>query len=262
MGASGVSKETLGLPQFLVTPEEFVTTGSLSLTGQEANHLAGSRRLKPGQMVRVADGTGRVVVARIVQVERTKVGLAVEEYLGQKDDLVPCTVLLSLFRIERFELALSKLFEMGIARVQPVIAKRSLSAGVRPEKFQRRLERWRRLALEALKQSRGFKASSIGPVLPLKDAASQIDAGLKLALFAQGRGRGFLQLLERETSSFPCCIVIGPEGGFAQEEKEFLKDRGFLEAGLGSRILRSETAAIYAASNICEVYLKRGVKHE
>ncbi|NPA94871.1 MAG: 16S rRNA (uracil(1498)-N(3))-methyltransferase [Thermodesulfobacteria bacterium] len=258
MGALGISKEVLGLPQFLVAPEEFVQTGDLIVSGQEARHMAGSRRLRPGDRVRLADGSGRVAVAQIEAIEKAGVRLSVVQDLGARDDLIACTIYLSLIRLERFEFALSKLFEIGVAAVQPIVTTRSLSGGVRPERVLKRLPRWERMALEALKQSRGFRATEVRPPVPLGEAVLQEGFAFKLALLEERRGSGFLQVLEGEQAPFPCCVAIGPEGGFDPSEKEVLLGSGFQGVGLGNRILRSETAAIYAAAAVAEVYLKKG----
>ncbi len=252
MDTNGVSTRLLGLPQFIVSADIFVVSGSVVLEGREAAHLLGPRRLKQGQKVRLADGTGRVAVARIVNVSKNRVGLEVVEYLGQKDDLIPCTIFLAPIRRERFEMAILKLSEIGVSAIRPIITERSIRYD--GENLKKRLSRWQTLSLEALKQSRGFKATMIESPVTLEEAVSEVeDSCFKIALFSEKRGGGPSPFFMDE-DLFPLVVAVGPEGGFSPGEKDFLTSRGFRAAGLGRRILRSETAAIYMASLLGEIH--------
>ncbi len=261
MGVAGVSGKFLGLPQFVVKEGSLVPSGRIFLRGREAVHLKGARRLREGELVRVADGTGRVVVAQIEEISRETVQLQVVHDLGSHDDLIPCTFLLPLIRRERFETALARLSEMGVAVVQPVITKRSRFSGNHAERLEKRLGRWQNICLESLKQSRGFKATMVRRPKVLREALKNLSGvGERIALFASERGRGLLDMLETTYAIFPCVVAIGPEGGFEPEEKELLMSKDFNPVGLGSRILRSETAAIYLGALLSEIFLRKRLR--
>ena len=258
MGVAGVSGKFLGLPQFVVKEGALTSSGRMVLGGREAVHLKGARRLREGELVRVADGTGWVVVAQIEEISREKVLLRVVHDLGSHDDLIPCTFILSLIRYERFEAALARLSEMGVAVVQPVITKRSRYFGTHPQRLEKRLNRWQNICLESLKQSRGFNATLIRRPKVLPEALKNLSGvAERIALFASERGKGFFDVFETTSMIFPCAVAIGPEGGFDPEEKELLISMNFKAAGLGSRILRSETAAIYLGALLSEIFLRK-----
>ncbi len=252
MDTNGVSTRLLGLPQFIIPADIFVESGSVVLEGREAAHLLGPRRLKQGDKVRLADGTGKVAVARIVNVWKNRVGLEVVDYLGQKDDLIPCTIFMAPLRRERFEMAILKLSEIGVSAIRPIITERSIRYN--GADLKRRLSRWQTLSFEALKQSRGFKATMIELPVTLEEAVSEVeDSCFKIALFSEKRDGGPSAYFMNE-DLFPLVVVVGPEGGFSPSEKDFLTSRGFRAVGLGRRIFRSETAAIYVASLLCEIH--------
>ena len=261
MGVAGVSGKFLGLPQFVVKEGALTSSGRMVLGGREAVHLKGARRLREGELVRVADGTGWVVVAQIEEISREKVLLRVVHDLGSHDDLIPCTFILSLIRYERFEAALARLSEMGVAVVQPVITRRSRYFGTHPQRLEKRLNRWQNICFESLKQSRGFKATLVRRPKVLPEALKNLSGvAERIALYASERGKGFFDVLETTPITFPCAVAIGPEGGFDPEEKELLMSMDFRAAGLGSRILRSETAAIYLGALLSEIFLKKRLR--
>ncbi len=256
MGIAGDARRFIGLPQFVVERGLLTSSGQVMLEGAEAAHLSISRRLRKGQVVRLADGSGRVVVARIERISRAGVYLDVIHELGERDDLIPCVFLLSIFKRDRFELSVAKLAEIGIAAIQPVLSRRSMVSGKEPDRLKKRARRWQKICIEGLKQSRGFKATRVYPPLGLADATERLgNTACRVALLAGERGRGLLDKLSGIEEIFPCAVAVGPEGGFDPEEKRLLASMGFVAGGLGSRILRSETAAVYSAALLSEMFL-------
>ncbi len=259
MGVVGVSDQLLGLPQFLIPKDQLLVGGNVVVSGKEALHLGGARRLRKGHRVRLADGRGRVAVAEITRVGKTEVILSILEVLAVRSDVIPLTILLSVIRFERFDLAISKLSEIGVADIQPVVTERSRLSGSDIKRLDVRVQRWQGLCFESLKQSKGFVATMIRRPRCLKEAIGTVtDASCKVALLAEKGGGGLFHTLKKGKAVFPAALVIGPEGGFSGKEKDLLKEAGFISAGLGSRILRSETAAIYGAAVFSELFACKG----
>ncbi len=255
MGDVGVPGNWLRLPQFVVPLKKAVVNGTVTLSGKEAIHLAGSKRLRKGDKVRLADGQGRVVIAEITGLGRGEVSLRILTELATKKDLVPCTILLSIIRLERFELALAKLSEIGVCAVQPVLTEMGRFRKSDMKRLDKRVGRWQGICMESLKQSRGFVSTRVNNPLCLEDAIEIVsEARCKVALFAKEKGRGLVGMLQGVSNIFPAALAVGPEGGFSPNEKSMLKEAGFCPAGLGDRILRSETAAIYGAVIFSELY--------
>ena len=213
------------------------------MTGSHAEHLARVLRAKPGQKFDIA-------VEGVVR-EGTVVSVAPEEVefeLGMTTEpaLLPeISVLLSIYKFDRLEWALEKLTELGVATIFPVISRRTEAhLGKAAEK---RVERWRKIALEAAQQSRRAKPPEIPAPMPLKKAIVDIN-GCGIALNeAEAEEAAPLKSVLRECRP-PVWLALGPEGGWSAEEIELFRQNGWKSASLGSTILRAETAAIAAVA--------------
>jgi len=143
------------------------------------------------------------------------------------------------------ELIVQKSTELGIDEIVPVVSKRSRSL---PEEkiLNQRLKRWRRITIEALKQSGGVFIPKILYPINLKEL-SQLEVEKKLFL-NEREGELLKNIVINSLDNIPASvlILIGPEGGWAREEEKMLIELGFEPVSLGEKILRSETAAICA----------------
>jgi len=153
------------------------------------------------------------------------------------------SVLLSVFKFDRLEWAIEKLTELGVARIFPVISRRTEAhLGKAAEK---RVERWRKIALEAAQQARRTLPPEVLSPAPLKRVVGAIqDCGIVLD---EGEESVSLKSALRECRP-PVWLAFGPEGGWSPEEIELFHQHGWKTASLGSTILRAETAAIAAVA--------------
>src|SRR5262249_52422352 len=149
---------------------------------------------------------------------------------------VPLILGLAMVRNTAFELALEKAVEVGVTRIIPFVASRSNSAASR-------LDRWRRIIIEAGKQSKHFRPPTIEVPVSFSEILA-IPASSRL-IFAGG-GISLVSALNRT----PVLYLIGPEGGWDQDELAAAEQAGFRKVSLGAGILRSETAAIVGAALI------------
>src|SRR5579875_1098092 len=154
------------------------TDTTASLTGDQAVHLARVLRAEPGQVFDVLAG-GFLRRAEVTRVSDHEVVFALGEEL-EADAALPVHLLLAIIKFDHYEWGLEKATELGAARITPVIARRTekhlaLAAG-------KRVERWRRIALEAAKQSRRSDVPQVDDPLPLKPAMAQVNAPVKLLL--------------------------------------------------------------------------------
>ena len=147
---------------------------------------------------------------------------------------------LAIVRFRRFEWAVEKVTELGVRRVLPVIAARSDSRLV--ESATSRLPRWRRIAFEAAQQSRRLASPRIERPRHFERAIASGTVARRVLLDPSGSP------LARLGGAGPCRFLIGPEGGWTEEEVASAKASGCIAARLGGTILRSETAAVAAAS--------------
>lgn len=150
---------------------------------------------------------------------------------------------------ERFELVLQKLTEIGVQRIVPYVSRRSISLEQR-DAGQKKSHRWPEIVLKASKQCRRGMIPELAPVLSWEDMLSEAASGdLRLLLY---EGETFWTLKEAMRRQNPgrVALVVGPEGGFEAEETQGAQALGILPVSLGSRVLRTETAAILGAAMV------------
>ena len=256
------------------------TTTTAALTGDQAHHLAHVLRAEPGQVYDIVAG-GFLHRAEIVAIADHEVSFTLHEEL-EADSALPLHLLLAIFKFDHMEWAIEKATELGVARITPILARRT-------EKHlalasAKRVERWRRIALEASKQSRRTDIPGIADPLPLKLALEHETSPIRIllseteqaqtltaALFeaitktrvphpsqphrdgwdveAESASDSAATHLASETwveHSCKVALAIGPEGGWTPEEMTLFTQHHWQPVTLGRRILRAETAAIAA----------------
>jgi 16S rRNA (uracil1498-N3)-methyltransferase len=218
-----------------------------SLEGKQAAHLIRVLRAQPGMEFDVVAG-GHVwhSVVAAVAADTVRFNLIAEV---AADPALPVTLLLSIFKFDRMEWAIEKATELGAERIVPVIARRSEKhlAQAAPA----RLERWRRVAVEASKQARRSDVLLIEDPIPLKTALQDEFQAIRLVLAEQERSttlrHALNEALRAAVDAVPSIrIAVGPEGGWSPEEEALFNAASWEPVSLGPRILRAETAAITA----------------
>lgn len=224
------------------------TDTTATLEGDQAVHLARVLRAQPGQIFDVV-ANGYLRRATVVNVSEREVAFALGEEL-ETDAALPVHLLLAVIKFDHYEWGLEKLTELGAARMTPVIARRTEKHLAHAA--MKRVERWRRIALEAAKQSRRSDLPQVDDPLPLKQAIAQVNAPVKL-LLAETEEENSLAAALKDAHG-EVALAIGPEGGWTAEEMKLFSESGWRHVTLGPRILRAETAAI-AALSVCGALL-------
>jgi 16S rRNA (uracil1498-N3)-methyltransferase len=219
-----------------------VSGNRAAVTGSHADHLVRVLRVRVGQKFDIATG-GDVRRGTIVAVGNDRVEFELgEEVLAA--GAVQVTLLLAVFKFDRMEWAIEKCTELGAARIVPVIARRTDahlgSAAVK------RVERWRRIALQAAEQSRRTGPPEIDAPAKLADAIG-LPGGLRIVL-AESEQQVLLRDVVASNTGNDVLLAIGPEGGWSEDELQFFEKAGWIAASLGQTILRAETAAIAATA--------------
>lgn len=210
---------------------------TVAVKGEEHRHLRVSRA-RPGERVELFDGAGRVWDGEVVALDRRRTIVRITGERGVPPPEVDIVLGQSLVRNAAFELALEKAVEVGVTRIVPVRSGRSTdTGGVRHE-------RWQKIIVEAAKQSKHYHLPRLDPVTAFEDLM-EFDAPSK-AIFAE-RSDGTLEAAVRAA---PVLYLIGPEGGWGDQELQLAETSGFRSVGLGPHILRAETAAIVAGGLI------------
>ena len=224
------------------------TDTTATLEGEQATHLARVLRAEPGQIFDVV-ANGFLRRATVVNVSERQVTFELGEEL-ETDAALPVHLLLAMIKFDHYEWGLEKLTELGAARITPVIARRTEKHLA--QAAAKRVERWRRIALEAAKQARRSDVPQVDDPLPLTQAMAQVSAPVKLLLAETEEENSLKNELGsegvRELGSV--ALAVGPEGGWTVEEMTLFSESGWRHVTLGPRILRAETAAI-AALGVC-----------
>ncbi len=213
--------------------------GQAALTGERARHLARVLRAQVGTRYEIA-AEGRVWLGIVSAVSDERVAFALEEEIAAEAAL-PLTMLLAVWKFDRMEWAIEKLTELGVERIAPVVARRTEKHLAQAAAA--RVERWRRIAGEASRQSRRASAPAVDAPMSLKAALAMEWQGVRARLAEE---ETVVQLGDLVQGAMT--LAVGPEGGWAPEEAAAFAASGWASASLGPRILRAETAAIAGAA--------------
>lgn len=223
--------------------------GTAVLRGEEARHAARVLRLRPGEAVTLADGTGLVLDAVVSEVgEAVRAQVRGERFIqAPRPEIVLAQ---AVGKGDRVDEAVQKAVEVGVAAVVPFLAERSV---VRWDASRRRkaTERWRAVARAAAKQSRSPRLTAVAEVAD--DVAAAVEPGPPAVVLEQSAARRLREVLP-VTAPDRLVLVVGPEGGLSEAEMRELTDRGCCPASLGDRVLRTETAGPVAAAVVAHVY--------
>jgi 16S rRNA (uracil1498-N3)-methyltransferase len=217
------------------------TDTTASLTGDQAVHLARVLRAEPGQIYDIV-ANGFLHRAEIIKVSADEVVFTLHEEL-EANAALPLHLLLAIFKFDHFEWAVEKATELGVGSITPVLARRTEKHLA--QAAAKRVERWRRIALEAAKQSRRTDIPAIADPIPLKLALEQELAATRI-LLSETEQEVALSAALGASAIGELALAIGPEGGWAPEEMALFTTHAWQPVTLGPRILRAETAAIAA----------------
>ncbi len=237
--------------RFFVDPEN-ISGSAAVLTGPEAHHIAKVLRLSTGTKVILFDGSGSYYEALLTRISpagvETKI-VSIIPYIETAEDSQPALHLgMGLVKGKKMDFIIQKITELGVAGLHPF---HSRYCAVRDHKKDR-LSRWHKIALEACKQCNRPRPPVISPVKNFKEllAASETENhDLKLFFWENKEGQKSVQEIFAPMEKIDSVMtIIGPEGGFSTEEVQLAVDAGYEPVTMGSRILRSETAAVAAVA--------------
>ena len=220
----------------------------VSLGGEEFLHLKKVLRLQAGDEIALFDGDGTGFAGRIVEVGRTvaRVVLGAREP-AERESGLHLRLVGALSKGEKFEWVVQKATELGVSEIQPIYTER---ADVRPVggREEKKRERWRRVALEACKQSGRTRLPIIRRPGDLGSALKRPEGEVGIVLDPEGPPGAMEGLLRTVAGARALAAAVGPEGGWSPRERAQFHEAGFIPLRLGPRILRTETAAIVSTA--------------
>ncbi|MGB9835740.1 MAG: RsmE family RNA methyltransferase [Candidatus Saccharicenans sp.] len=216
-----------------------------SLEGEEHHHLARVSRVRTGDKIWLTDGRRKRLLAEVLRVEEDQTWLktiSIEEEKLKTD----ISLWFGLTKPGTGDFIIQKVTELGVSEIQPMVTRRALR--ISSDRLGGRLNRWQKIAREALKQSKGAVLPQIRPPETLEKLLARATAELKL--FLDEDSSVYLKDVLQAVTPGSVCLAVGPEGGLTAEEKLKLKENEFKGVSLGQRILRTETAIISAVAMI------------
>jgi 16S rRNA (uracil1498-N3)-methyltransferase len=239
----------MSINRFFVQPASF--EGELvHLSREQAHQIRQVLRLGPGDTIVVLDNQGleyEVTLTAVSQKEAVGRLTGTRQAVGEPK--VQLTLFQSLLIREKFEWVLQKATEVGVVQIVPVLTARGL---VRTKQIEdNKLDRWQRIVVEAAEQSHRGRIPKIEQALPFADVFSRFVGFDRLLIAAPTETVTLREALHGIVRPDPSiALLIGPEGGFTEEEVTLAREKGAFAVGLGPRILRTETAAVVACALI------------
>jgi|SRR5579872_543462 len=219
-----------------------VSGNQAALTGAHADHLIRVLRAHMGQEFDIV-ANGVVRSGQVSEIGEQRVAFTLGEEISSEAAPVNLTLLLAVFKFDRMEWAIEKATELGVTRIIPVIARRT-DAHLATASM-KRVERWRRIVMQAAEQSRRTSPPELSDPMKLRDAAG-LPATLRVVLSEAEQETSLKDVVAARPNASEVLLAIGPEGGWTEDELELLQKAGWISVSLGPTILRAETAAIAA----------------
>lgn len=230
------------------TPKELFYENEARILGEDVKHIYRVLRLEEGEKVVINNLQGEEFLGRIAEITKMEVKVVIDEKLEVNNES-PLEVYLfqGLPKAAKMDLIVQKGTELGFKEITPIITER---VDVKLKGEFKKLDRLERIALEASKQSKRTLIPKINSPISFKELEEELKLmDLVVVPYENAENFGVKSLVRSlDKSVKKLGIIIGPEGGFEEEEIEKLKDNGAYIVTLGPRILRTETAGFVCGS--------------
>ncbi len=231
-------------PVFLADRSE-LQQDLILLSGAEGRHAAAVRRLRPGERADVADGAGLVAECVVAGQSGQGLQLAVQARRAVPRPDPSITVVQAIPKGDRGELAVEEMTEVGVDRIMPWAATRSVAVW-RAERGARSLAKWRATAREAAKQSRRAWIPEVTEPASAPEVAAAVTAAACAFILEPDAADSLGQL--SLPASGDVILIVGPEGGITDEESTAFRAAGATPARLGPTVMRTSTAGPVAVA--------------
>lgn len=235
------------MPVFFVPPR-CLTPPTVSVTGALLRHLRDSLRLAQGEIILLSDGEQLRYRVEITAITKQALTGRIMESIARPPERAPSLTLgQAILKGERMDWVIQKTTELGVQTIIPIQSRRSI---VQPkaDRIEGQTARWQRIALEAAQQSEQWRVPTLVSPLPFSSCTTGFP-GYPLALILterRNRARSLANIVLPTSPEASIVVLVGPEGGWTEEEIAAAERAGYVPITLGARILRAETAATLA----------------
>ena len=225
----------------------------ISVPKEQEHHMIKVMRMNVGECCEIVDEKEQLYIAKLTQVSPFE--LTIEEHKEQQVELpIDVTIFVGLSKGDKLETIVQKATELGVHTIVPVEMKRNMVKWTK-DKSKKKIERLQKIAQEAAEQSHRLHVPKVLDLMTLKESVVLAKQSTK-ALVAfeevakEGETAVFVQTLTSLQKGDSIAFYFGPEGGFDVQEIEYLNSQEIHSCALGPRILRSETAPMYALAAV------------
>lgn len=249
-----------GLPRIYVAPEK-VEGGEVRFGEEDLRHIRTVLRLHDGDRLLATDGTGVEYRLRLARSDDGLRGMVEGREEPVRESPLRVTLVQAVPKKELMDLVVQKAVELGASGIRPVVSARTVVQLSR-ERGRKKLVRWERIAAAAVAQSGRTRTPLLGEVCAWRDfLRERLEADLMIML-CEGEERSLREVTDMERPPSTILLAVGPEGGWETDEIAAARESGFVTAGFGPRVLRTETAGLAALSVLQYRYGDLGGKKE
>ncbi len=225
----------------------------ISVPKEQEHHMVKVMRMNIEECCEIVDEKEELYIAKLIQISPLE--LVIEEHKEQQVELpIDVTIFVGLSKGDKLEKIVQKATELGVHTIVPVEMKRNMVKWTK-DKSQKKIERLQKIAQEAAEQSHRLHVPKVLDLMTLKESVVLAKQSTK-ALVAfeevakEGEAAVFVQTLTSLQKGDSIAFYFGPEGGFDLQEIEYLNSQEVYSCALGPRILRAETAPMYALAAV------------
>ncbi len=235
------------MPAFFISSAD-IRGNELTLTGDLCHHLRASLRIKPGEVLRFTDEQRQRYQVRVIAVTPQALTAEILESRPGPIDAAPRIILAQvILKGDHMDWVVQKASELGVGTIQPLISRHGV-VRPQPERVASQVARWQRIATEAAQQSEQWQPPQVLEPMEARRLFSGHSVNTSLLLAERQDAVGLAHVPLPELSSDTVTVIVGPEGGWAEEELSQALGKQCQAVSLGEHILRADTAAVAALS--------------
>jgi len=222
---------------------------TIALPKEIMQHAIWVLRLRIGAVITLFNGQGGEYSAHLIDIAKKTAYCIIDSYENkERESALSLTLVQAISKAEHFDLTIQKAVELGVQTIVPVMTERS--AQLNSEKADKREQRWRRIIISACEQCGRNRLPELHSVISLENWLAQSQDGARFVLSPTAQ-KNLHDVLEKQEKMDAVTLLVGAEGGLSDSEMQNIISVGYQDIRLGSRILRTETAAISALA-ICQ----------
>lgn len=222
---------------------ENINESVIEIDGEDVKHIKNVLRLEIDEEIEICDKLGTDYKCKIIETSKEKVKCKIlETYKSKGESEIEIVLFQGLPKSTKMELIVQKSTELGVKKIVPLVTSRSIVKINDRKKEDKKIERWTKIAEEAAKQSKRGVIPKISSIMTFSEMLENLnDEEVVIVPYESEENIGIKSVL-KDCKHKKINIIIGPEGGFSEEEIELLKEINSHIVTLGPRILRTETA--------------------